>query len=112
MIPSVETIKKIRRAGNPIDAATAASIRKLMEDAESKGYDFAHPHRAAKIAMNKIDSILGGYGVGFIPSGDGARSPSIRYVNLGDTYDCTVLFVRGQFRVGSWGDIVERGSYD
>jgi hypothetical protein len=111
MIPSVETIKSISKSGSPIDASTAAAIRKLMEDAESTGYSFAHPHRAARIAMNKIDSILGGCGVEFIPAGTGNRSPSIRYVNLGDTYDATVLHVRGQFRIGSWGDIVERGNY-
>lgn len=112
MTPSVKTIKSIRRGGQPIDDSTAAAVRKIMEDAESHGYDFAHPHRAAKIAMSKIDSLIGGYGVEFIPAGSGSRSPSIRYVNLGDTYDVTVLYVRGQFRVGCWGDIVERGNYE
>lgn len=30
------------------------------------------------------------------------------YVNLGDTYDTTLLKVNGRYRIGSWGDVVEQ----
>jgi hypothetical protein len=112
MIPSIKTIRQIRSGGKPLDGSTAATVRKLMEDAEAGGFNFAHPHRAARIAMGKLDAIIGGYGVEFIPAGTGSRSPSIRYVNLGDTYETTVLYMRGQFRIGCWGDVVERGQYE
>ena len=111
MVPSVKTIQQIRKGGQPLDNATAAAVRAAMERAESTAFDFAHPHRAARRAMETIDGLIGGYGVEYIPAGAGNRSPSIRYVNLGDTYETTILYVRGRFRVGCWGDIVERGNY-
>lgn len=111
MVPSVKTIQQIRKGGQPLDDGAAAAVRAAMELAESTRFDFAHPHRSARRAMEYIDRLIGGYGVEYIPTGSGNRSPSIRYVNLGDTYETTILYVRGQFRVGCWGDIVERGNY-
>jgi hypothetical protein len=112
MVPSTATIQQIRKGGQPLDDATAVAVRKAMERAESTAFDFAHPHRSARRAMETIDGLVGGHGVEYIPAGSGNRSPSIRYVNLGDTYETTILYVRGRFRVGCWGDIVERGNYE
>ena len=61
--------------------------------------------------MQRIDEVLNGNGVECIPQGSNKRSPSITYVNMGDTYDTTVMYVRGRFLIGAWGDIVERGNY-
>ncbi len=63
-------------------------------------------------ALEEIDSILNHHGIEYIPAGHNRRSPAITYSNAGDTYGATVLIVRGEFRLGCWGDIVERGHYD
>jgi hypothetical protein len=62
--------------------------------------------------IDRIDLVLGTFGVECIPHGHNQKSPTIYYCNTGDTYGVTVLRVNGQFRVGCWGDIVERGNYD
>jgi len=54
---------------------------------------------------------LGFYGVEHIEAGKNKKSPAIDYCNSGDTYKFTILLVNGSFRVGSWGDLVERGNY-
>lgn len=83
-------------------------IREAIQRYERK-YPFSRPRPVH--TMEKINSAMGGFGVETIPSGSNSRSPEITYVNMGDTYSTTILFVNGNFRVGSWGDIVERGNY-
>jgi len=62
--------------------------------------------------MERIDEVLGTFGVECIPEGNNSKSPQIVYCNTGDTYGTTVMRVGGVFRVGCWGDIVEKGNYD
>lgn len=62
-------------------------------------------------AFDTLDPHWGGEEVQEIPPGTGARSPRILYVNKGDPYETTVLWIGGNFRIGCWGDIVERGNY-
>ena len=62
--------------------------------------------------MKMANEVLGAHGVGYIARGHNAKSPAIEYCNAGDTYTSTLLFVNGRYRVGCWGDIVERGNYD
>ncbi len=62
--------------------------------------------------MERIDMVLGTYGVEYIPEGHNSKSPPIVYCNTGESYGTTILRVNGQFTVGCWGDIVERGNYD
>lgn len=54
---------------------------------------------------------IGTFGVEYIERGSNQKSPAIDYLNAGDTYDETLMRVRGRFCVGCWGDIVERGNY-
>ena len=78
-------------------------------------YAYCHKSVAVRDAMLLAEAAcpdLGTYGVESIDCGHNRNSPSIEYLNSGDTYETTVLYVRGQFRVGAWGDIVERGNYD
>lgn len=84
-------------------------IRELMLRFERK---FAWKGIFPSNTLNAISDVMGGFGVETIPEGRNSRSPEIAYVNIGDTYDWTVLYVNGRFRVGAWGDIVERGSYE
>jgi hypothetical protein len=111
MIPSVKTIQQIRCGGEPLPVETARAVRAAMEKAESCGYNFANPGRELRQALRDIDVLIGGCGVERIAAGDGQRSPAIAYVNLGDTYETTVMLIRGRFRIGSWGAVVESGNY-
>ena len=118
MPPSVKTISHIRRNGQPLDAATAAAVRAAMI-LDAKLNFFERTPAQIRRTLETINAAIDGCGVEYIPAGRGSRSPAIYYVNLGDTYDTTALYVKtnrggagGCFRVGSWGDIVERGSYE
>jgi hypothetical protein len=62
--------------------------------------------------MDMMDTLCRTCGVEYIPRGRGAKSPAIEYLNAGDTYTDTLLYIEGRYRVGCWGDIVERGDYD
>lgn len=106
MIPSVEKICGV----GLITRSQAVSVRHAM-------YQYMHPELSDERttlhdAMQRINDIVNGYGVDYIPQGRNKRSPAIDFVNMGDTYNTTVMFVNGRFRIGSWGDIVERGNYD
>lgn len=103
-LPSVKTIAE--RLAVPTDKAKR--IRAIMEAYEAS-YPFGDV--APRITLGRISDIIDGFGYEFIPSGSNAKSPAIHYVNMGDTYTTTVLFVRGSFQIGDWGSIVERGNY-
>lgn len=55
--------------------------------------------------LELANELLGGYGVESARVGD----RSILYVNMGDTYDNTIIYDEEEFqyRIGSWGDWVE-----
>ena len=65
-------------------------------------------------AMEFADVFLGGHGVEAI-QGDGHfvdkfwRDTVLLYVNMGDTYDATILYdtESAEFTIGSWGDFME-----
>lgn len=71
-----------------------------------------NPPSLHDIEMSIADEIMGTFGVEYIEHGRNAKSPVIEYCNAGDTYATTLLYVNGRYRVGCWGDIVERGNYE
>jgi hypothetical protein len=83
-----------------------------LSDEQVKAIRHAMTYQSPRKAMERIDEILGTHGVEYISRGHNAKSPAITYCNMGDTYDTTILYVRDRYRVGCWGDIVERGHYD
>lgn len=105
-----------------VSIETARAVRRAIERHERSGAPFVTG------TMGTIGDILaaGGFdhsGPEFIRPGDGPRSPSIEYLNTGDTYAPTLLHLdgvtsggrstgRGRWAIGSWGDIVERGRYE
>ena len=89
----------------------AATLAELIIDPEYGHCHISFAIRDALLATETKFKDLGTFGVEFIAKGHNKRSPSITYLNTGDTYEMTILRVRGQFRVGCWGDIVERGNY-
>ena len=63
--------------------------------------------------MVAINAELETYGVEHVQGNGTTRTPSFEYCNTGDTYDTTIIRMQsGQYRVGDWGSIVERGSYE
>ena len=56
--------------------------------------------------------VLDGYGVEELtpPERDilAGRAHELRYVNLGEAYEATLMRIDGRWAVGSWGDVVER----
>lgn len=108
MIPS---IKKILTIPN-VNRVQARQIRTLMERASSGESVWSDGSNSVSRAMVKIDAILDTHGVEYQDKGEGVHSPAFSFCNAGDTYNWTVLYIKGKgFRVGCWGDIVERGNY-
>lgn len=71
-----------------------------------------HPLDVSTTKLSIASEITECHGVEYIRSGRGAKSPSIEYVNTGDSYAPTLMWTGGRYRVGCWGDIVERGNHD
>ena len=123
MIPSIKTLKTIC-------PERAVELRKILEiqDAEqlatlaTKEYPtIPYSSYALRFGMYGMfdlklamaNEILGTHGVEYIGLGHNSHSPAITYCNTGDTYAWTLLYIHGTgYRVGSWGDLVERGNYD
>lgn len=90
-----------------------AVVHKKLEDTG----EYRHCHesfliRDTLLNVERVFVDLGTFGVEHIPAGYNKRSPEITYLNTGDTYDLTLLYVNGRFRLGCLGDIVERGNYN
>lgn len=67
----------------------------------------------AQCRMEALNAELAGHGVEYVAPGHNARSPGFEYVNMGDTYNVTIIRLDcGRYMVGDWGSIVERGRYD
>ena len=106
MYPSVKTImtrleEPIRNQAELSPKQTAERIRHFMMDDD---VDFA---------LERINTLLGGYGVEAIRDHDFSRyygDIGLLYVNMGDTYTPTVCYDtrKEKWLVCSWGDIVEK----
>ena len=104
---TIDRPKYLRRAAN----WARKHYTKLSELPEWKGYHASHVLAQALRDCERRYSDLGTFGVEHLYAGRGRNSPAITYLNAGDAYEWTILYVRGQFLVGCWGDIVDRGNY-
>lgn len=107
----------IKRLAQYFGIEKAKRIRAAMEgkpvvEGESTGVLWHTVRNPQLAALHRIDSVLGTFGVEYIPRGHNAKSPAISYCNTGDTYQTTIMLINGRFVIGAWGDIVERGNYD
>lgn len=73
---------------------------------------YQYESQGGETRLERIDVVLGNCGVEYIPEGRNSRSPAIYYSNTGDSYGMTVMRINNAFKLGAWGDIVERGDYD
>jgi hypothetical protein len=105
MTASIKTIKSYLR----VDDAQARGIRAAMKLGEAGS-------REASDAMEAINGILDGHGVEAVRGDyhvDRYHYDIVAtYVNMGDTYNGTVLYETetGKFIVTAWGDWVEQKS--
>jgi hypothetical protein len=119
-LPSIKTLssitigraKELRRVLEIKDRATLESILDKYPVTAKWYHSCYNPMGFTTAKLSIANEILGTYGVEYIPKGHNSKSPAIEYCNAGDTYNSTLLFVSGRYRVGCWGDIVERGQYD
>lgn len=100
--------KAIRQAFPKISEADAKQLMRMMK--ESAGGD-----QSVEDTLEFANELLGGYGVESI-SAEFADRPGgywmdsqAAYVNLGDTYDVTILHdnLAGEYLITSWGDWYE-----
>ena len=86
--PAVKTMSERLR----ISKADAQKLKDMMNDGEPR-------------ILQAADGMMDGHGVERIPG-----RPGLMYVNMGDTYDTTLIYdyKTDRFVVSSWGDIVER----
>ncbi len=94
--PSIKTIMSLS-----VSKDVAKYIRSIMEGLGT-----------GQERMERINDVLCSYGVEYICHGHNSKSPSIYYCNMRDPYSTTVLYIKGRFSIGCWGNIVERGHYD
>jgi len=100
---STQRVNKLKALG--MTAAQARSIDSAITKAGTPS--------AVDRVLDAANAALGGYGVEAIEGEWHDRyyqNIVALYVNMGDTYNTTILFdaVKGRFHVTSWGDWVER----
>ena len=122
-LPSIKTIRDRIERPYRLPDGTAEAIRAILEcktveavcainGAASRMFGACYYRPSLQsVKLEAINDLMDAYGVEFIAAGSNKRSPSIEYVNVGETYLDTVLWTRGRYIVGCWGDIVERGNY-
>ena len=68
-----------------------------------------HGPTYSHMLLTAINEIIEGHGIEQIIPKDEDRHPSYEYINMGDTYNATILLRSdGRLIVASWGDIVEQ----
>lgn len=69
-----------------------------------------HPPKYVERLLMALNEILEGHGTEPIWSRKSCTWPEAEYVNMGDTYNATILYDygRGTIQVTTWGDWVER----
>lgn len=91
-----------------IDRSVAKKIRDIMIECERTS---CRTDADITSALYAISPLIGGFGCEYVARGRNSRSPEIHYVNTGDMYSATILFVNGRFRCCCLGDVIEKGDY-
>lgn len=102
------------KAGTPIPGPSLKTLDDRLnlggEEGKSLRYFMTEGKRQA--ALDYANELLGGNGIEYIESQQDTmrHREGLSYVNMGDTYDTTLIYDHktGRFYVGAWGDWVER----
>lgn len=129
MCPSAATLEKdfgiSRKAANQIRAlCKAADEPEKLEELINKHHPsaeryvrsmYSDPYRSGMwrrtVILHAINDLVDGHGVEALGSSSGfGDAPPYEYINMGDTYDLTLIYKRDTDRLfaGTWGDLVER----
>jgi len=92
-----ETVKKAARYAR-------SQFNKLVDSPE---YKWSHESHAVVEALLRTEAKFPELGT-FGP--EGSYEPEFQYLNTGDPYGTTVVYRKGRFYAGNWGDIAERYS--
>lgn len=95
------SVTALLRTWPALTRADAVRIRKMLL---SEG--------GLQAVQDAYGAVLGTHGVEYIPAGRNSKSPSMLYLNTGETYGTTIIYSRRTYSIGAWGDRVERGNYD
>ena len=122
-LPSTKTLRDRIERHYRLPEGTAEAIRAILEcktvesvcnlsEAAARMFSACYYRPSLQsVKLEAINELMDGCGVEYIPAGRNLRSPAIEYVNVGDPYLATIIWARGRYVVGCWGDIVERGNY-
>jgi hypothetical protein len=117
MLPSIKTLERaFPGKGKELRQALQANRSELAKHpaGADRIQECLHPPKTSDIRMHVLDSIAETHGVEYIAHKDDSFSQAmgIEYLNTGDSYALTIVRFceTGNYRVVSWGDIVERNS--
>ena len=102
------------KPGTPIPGPSLKTLDERLNLGGEEGKSLKYFMQAGKrqAALDYADELLGGNGVEYIESQQDTmrRREGLSYVNMGDTYDTTLIYDHktGRFYVGAWGNWVER----
>ena len=121
-LPSIKTLKaitdypkelrKVLELGSVDECLTHMASNSLMFRGTSQWVSACYHHPGLhSLKMEMADELCCTYGVEYVRAGKGKKSPKFEYLNVGDPYTATLLYINGNYRIGCYGDIVERGNY-
>jgi len=117
-LPSVKTLDQaFPGKGQELRKVLEMTKAQLMQHpaGEARCRGCYHLPACYDIRLHVLDAVAETYGVEYIASErDSFREfYGLDYLNTGDSYALTIVRSRetGNYRVCSWGDIVERGGY-
>ena len=102
------------KAGTPIPGPSLKTLddRLNLGGEEGKSLKYFMQAGQRQAALDYANELLGGNGIEYIESQQDTmrHREGLSYVNMGDTYDTTLIYdhATGRFYVGAWGDWVER----
>jgi len=89
-----KAIFRMRRSELETLPAGAARIRECY-----------NPPTTSDIRLHCLDALLGTFGIEAFQTRNGTW---VEYLNTGETYSETIIRMKGNYRIASWGDIAER----
>lgn len=102
------------KPGLPIPGPSAKTLddRFNLGAEEAKSLKWFMQAGKVRAALDYANTLLGGHGIEYVPSSEDGPTEftGLDYVNMGDSYDTTLLYDRakGRFLVAAWADVVER----
>jgi hypothetical protein len=112
------TANKIRQLCKTVD--NADKFQSLIAKSHPKTHKYTlsmynspydSPMWRRTVMLDAINHLLEGFGVEALgPNIGGMKPPPYEYINMGDTYNTTLIYKRSSDNlfIGSWGDIAEK----